>query len=665
MNYYDEAFLDKLDRVKVKKQYIEITLLSFEEKEIRTITGTILSGSISVNGSSRIRRTINLTMVAQKEENNLTNLDNLISLNKKVRVRVGYNNPFKEYWDEYGQIVWFLCGTYVVSNASVSSSPTSCTISIQGKDKMAMLDGTAGGTLPASVNFNEIYQYNKDGSVTVLTPTIFNIIQEAVNHYGLEPINNIVINDIPNRGKKLIRYVGSTPLYFSSDYTSIYIGEFNSTPEKPTPFKADDYVYGYGDDVGYMDTDFTYPGDLIFAAGSTVMQVLDEICKVLGNYEFFYDTEGRFIFQEIKNYTYNKYSIVVGDGTDSKAVPLTELKGSYYLKSTISSKYQYTFTDTETVSAITNNPKYSNIKNDFIVWGQRESITGSKHEIRYHLAIDEKPANVLCKKYMYEQRADEQDLIVNYVFTDKEKSESSLHVGNYTYTLIGPPLATYEWREELYRRALTNTISNAEEGYYDAELIAEWRKLYDPTNKEWKGGWNPKVQNSPNELDYWLDFIDNAEELNGYSISAIGRRTKVINDTKIKSIYNNPIPAVLFIPHISDDDGKYNDELIRQAQAEGVQYCYLTGSYLQYFALSTTSISCYEKIRELIDTYLIYQTSISITSLPKYYLEPNTLIYVEDKVSGVAGDFMITQFSLPLQYSGTMSITATQALSRV
>ena len=663
MYYYDEAFLDKLDRVKVKKQYIEITLLSFEEKEIRTITGTILSGSISVNGSSRIRRTINLSMVAQKEENNLTNLDNLISLNKKVRVRVGYNNPFKEYWDEYGQIVWFLCGTYVISNASISSSPTSCTISIQGKDKMAMLDGTAGGTLPASVNFNEIYQYNKDGSITILTPTIFQIIQEAVNHYGLEPINNIVINDIPDRGKKLVRYTGTGPLYFSNDFTSIYVDGV-SEGETSNPFGEDGYTYGYGDDVGYMDTDFTYPGDLIFAAGSTVMQVLDEICKMLGNYEFFYDTEGHFIFQEIKNYTYNKYSIAIGDGTSAKGVKLTELEGGYYLKSTISSKYQYTFTDTETVSAITNSPKYSNIKNDFIVWGQRESVIGSKHEIRYHLAIDKKPTNILCRKYMYEQKGKETGLIINYVFTDTEKT--SLEDDNYTYTLIGPPLKTYEWREELYRRALVNTVSTAEEGYYDAELIAEWRKLYDPTNEEWSSGWNPKVNNSPNELDYWLDFIDNAEELNGYSISAIGRRTKVINDTKIKSIYNNPIPAVLFIPNIYDDDGKHNEELINQAKAEGVnQYCLLTDNLLQYFALSTTSISCYEKIRELIDTYLIYQTSISITSLPKYYLEPNTLIYVEDKMSGIAGDFMITQFSLPLQYSGTMSITATQALSRV
>ena len=31
------------------------------------------------------------------------------------------------------------------------------------------------------------------------------------------------------------------------------------------------------------------------------------------------------------------------------------------------------------------------IKNDFVVWGERESASGEKLPIRFHLAIDEKP----------------------------------------------------------------------------------------------------------------------------------------------------------------------------------------------------------------------------------------------------------------------------------
>ena len=52
---------------------------------------------MSVNGSSSVRRTINLTMLADETNSDLENIDNEISINKKVRVYVGYKNPLKSY----------------------------------------------------------------------------------------------------------------------------------------------------------------------------------------------------------------------------------------------------------------------------------------------------------------------------------------------------------------------------------------------------------------------------------------------------------------------------------------------------------------------------------------------------------------------------------------
>ena len=60
-------------------------------------------------------------------------------------------------------------------------------------------------------------------------------------------------------------------------------------------------MYEYGDDVGFIFTDFTYPNELIENAGSSVVTV-DKIKGVLPNYEYFYDIYGNFIWQEIKNY---------------------------------------------------------------------------------------------------------------------------------------------------------------------------------------------------------------------------------------------------------------------------------------------------------------------------------------------------------------------------
>ena len=67
---------------------------------------------------------------------------------------------------------------------------------------------------------------------------------------------------------------------------------------EPTGFPAYTMLrLTYGDDVGYIYTDFTYPGELIGNAGETVVSVLDKIKSVLGNYEYFYDIDGNFRFQ--------------------------------------------------------------------------------------------------------------------------------------------------------------------------------------------------------------------------------------------------------------------------------------------------------------------------------------------------------------------------------
>jgi hypothetical protein len=87
------------------------------------------------------------------------------------------------------------------------------------------------------------------------------------------------------------------------------------------------------------------------------------------------------------------------------------------------------------------------------------------------------------------------------------------------------------------------------DNYYDSELIAEWRNLYNPMNKNWDAmnHWNPDVFNDPGSINFWLDFIDTSSALGKYSIKNIGRRTKVVNNNDIKTVYNSEVPDVVFI----------------------------------------------------------------------------------------------------------------------
>lgn len=628
----DMDFLTQLDKLHMRVQYAKIILLSFKDEEpIKEIQGSITSGNLSVNGSSAIRRTINLTMLASIDNSNLEDIDNEISINKKIKVLIGYDNPLKSH-KNYGDIIWFPCGLFVLSSANISRSTSGWNISITGKDKMCLLDGTAGGTLPASITFHESLVQLDNGDIEIQYPTIFQIIYEAVNHWGGEAIENIIITDIDEEIKMLVRYMGDKPVYFSNDYQSL---SFEAQEDYP-------HMFSYGQDAGYKYTDFTYPGELVLNAGDTVVTLLDKIVSTLGNYEYFYNIDGKFVFQEIKNYL-------------NTGSPLLELSPEDYVRSYNNAKFLYSLTDLDTTTAITRNPKYDNVKNDFYVWGKRKTSTGVEVSIRYHLAIDDKPDIDLAMQNMWEVKDKKSNLIVRYDFNTLD----DYSVDDYAVTLVGTPCD--EWREELYRRALNAQVSNSVyDNYYDSELIAEWRNLYNPMNKNWDATnhWNPDVFNDPGSINFWLDFIDTSSALGKYSIKNIGRRTKVVNNNDIKTVYNSEVPDVVFIEGLDQD-------LIVKYQGIGQKFFILTNEYYDMFSISTTGTSCFDQIREMMYQNLCYNTTISLTCLPKYYIEPNNIIRVEDKDSNIYGNYQITQYSLPLTYNGTMSITATEVLTRV
>jgi hypothetical protein len=115
----------------------------------------------------------------------------------------------------------------------------------------------------------------------------------------------------------------------------------------------------YGDTAGYRLTDLTYAGDLIFSAGSAITKMLDAIVKQLGEFEYFYDIDGKFIFQRKKIY----FNIAWNIGT-------TVEHETYYDNVENASASAYTFTNSVLIDSFNNKPNFNNIRNDFAVWGK-------------------------------------------------------------------------------------------------------------------------------------------------------------------------------------------------------------------------------------------------------------------------------------------------------
>jgi hypothetical protein len=81
--------------------------------------------------------------------------------------------------------------------------------------------------------------------------------------------------------------IGPTQFYFEDD-------------EKQTKYIL--AKVEYGQTAGYRKTDLVYAGDLIANIGESIMSVLDKIKNMLVEFEYFYDLDGRFVFQKKKSY---------------------------------------------------------------------------------------------------------------------------------------------------------------------------------------------------------------------------------------------------------------------------------------------------------------------------------------------------------------------------
>ena len=94
----DSNFLKTIDQMHIKEQYAKITILNWNEEPIQEIQGIVTGGSLNIDGKSSMRRTCNLSVfVAEDTNTNVTDIDHLFSLNKKMYLEIGYLNITNEY----------------------------------------------------------------------------------------------------------------------------------------------------------------------------------------------------------------------------------------------------------------------------------------------------------------------------------------------------------------------------------------------------------------------------------------------------------------------------------------------------------------------------------------------------------------------------------------
>ena len=750
---YDKNFLKLLDEQNNKIIYGRITALNLQEWPIETIEGRITQGSINIDGSSAVRRTCSLTMVT--DTFNYSNY--LWSFNTKFKLEIGIENDINS---QYDNIIWFNQGIYVISSFNTSRSTDSFNITLQGKDKMSRLNGDVGGVINSSVDFGTIEEEDINGNWIIRKIPIKEIIRNAVHQYGDEPLHNIIINDVPDYGYELLEYRYDVPMYLyrkpennsfenatldgtikclSKDGVTIALDNIKPTdfdmliPSLQDTFETfnvdgQSYIFAkieYGQTAGYRETLLTYAGDLIANIGETVTSVLDKIKNMLGEFEYFYDLDGHFVFQK-------KQSFI---NTIQGFTPINQNENQIQME-----KYRdsisYYFNGGKLITSLNNNPNIANLKNDYSIWGQRNTASGAQVPVHLRYAIDQKPIKYITinvdTTYIVNEETGEQIIGADYeVITNYNSKYGTQLTGqksviynssNNIYTEISPTKEYQcDWREVIYHMALDyykyGHLDNFEAkvaaanphypfgvtGYeqYYIDLQGFWRDLYDPESKSLmestisslrdaisKTEDNEELKKLKSELEetkkrlkeYMMDYYTDEEAgSKQYWNKNVYERPEALNfwfdflDTEGELSQFNVKAIGHRIKTINDTNIKAiyfkdtPDVLFKEPETENSAPNDTKKRYIQVpqieqmFSISAQGASAQARLQELIYQHGYCSESITINCIPIYYLQPNTKINIFDEETNISGDYIINKMTIPLTYNGTMSITATKA----
>lgn len=258
-----EVTNDDLRIIRQKDQsiYIKVQLLNkCSLKSLAELQGVVTDGSITIDASSLIRKSANLTIHI---ENNFIGIgkNKMIWFDKYIRLYIGLKDC------RTNSIKYYSMGLYIFDPVTFSYSATTNTLSLSLTDLMAQFDGERDGIIgghnkliiPAYKTYAETV-YDENGNIV---------------HYAGEEITETVDGvktKIPNTIREALISIITT----YGGITSYII-----------------------DDIGTYDTKDTFiPYDLEFDTGASILDIITTLRDLYPGYEAFFDDNGTFICRQ-------------------------------------------------------------------------------------------------------------------------------------------------------------------------------------------------------------------------------------------------------------------------------------------------------------------------------------------------------------------------------
>lgn len=125
---------------KIRIQHIKVNLLNFIFQTVESLEGYTLSGSISEDATSDLRRSCQVTLAVTNSSFDIAS-GGKIFLDRYIQIFIGIEET------RTGEIIWFNKGIYLINAPSYKYEAESNTLSFDGLDLMSKLTGVRNGYL--------------------------------------------------------------------------------------------------------------------------------------------------------------------------------------------------------------------------------------------------------------------------------------------------------------------------------------------------------------------------------------------------------------------------------------------------------------------------------------------------------------------------------------
>ena len=299
MNFITNSDIE-LCKKRSKIQLIRIFLLDKNLITIDEIEGDCISGNISIDADSEIRRNQNLVLYS-KEKKYVVNEYNRIWFNKRVQVQMGFITH-----DGYER--WYEMGKFIFNNCSYAYASDTKTITVQCSDLITSLDGTHGGVLdgPAFLVkegedikkvIEDLLEYHTDiRDYNIGTIGEYGCIQGKSISWKQNRMDTGSTQSVVD-----LEEADETDYLSDSPYLDDYIIVSASNESELFSTESEEEIVSGVNPEDYIDMGswHTVPYNLEFSCGTPLMEMIIKLRDLYLGYESYFDVDGQFILNLI------------------------------------------------------------------------------------------------------------------------------------------------------------------------------------------------------------------------------------------------------------------------------------------------------------------------------------------------------------------------------